>query len=112
MIVRPHDIRWPILRPRTRNSVPPLAFAAFVRRSTPFPSWAKGLAIGAAITGLVAAALGFLLPYYRELGLTADDYVMFMRFKRTLVGVVIGIVISIVVACGRTKARESGERSV
>jgi hypothetical protein len=92
----------------------PLAFAAFVllRRSTPFPSWAKGLAIGAAITGLIAAALGFLLPYYRELGLTDDDYVVLMRLKRTLVGVVIGIVISIVVACERPKSRESGERSV
>jgi hypothetical protein len=92
----------------------PLAFAAFVllRRSTPFPSWAKGLAIGAAITGLIAAALGFLLPYYRELGLTDNDYVVLMRLKRTLVGVVIGIVISIVVACERPKSRESGERSV
>jgi len=92
----------------------PLAFAAFVllRRSTPFLSWAKGLAIGAAITGLIAAALGFLLPYYRELGLTDDDYVVLMRLKRTLVGVVIGIAISIVVACERPKSRESGERSV
>ena len=92
----------------------PLAFAAFVllRRSTLFPPWAKGLAIGAAITGLVAAALGFLLPYYRELGLTADDYVVLMRLKRTLGGVVIGIVISIIVAFGRPKPRESGERSV
>jgi hypothetical protein len=92
----------------------PLAFAAFVllRRSTPFLSWAKGLAIGAAITGLIAAALGFLLPYYRELGLTDNDYVVLMRLKRTLVGVVIGIVISIVVACERPKSRESGERSV
>jgi hypothetical protein len=92
----------------------PLAFAAFVllRRSTPFPSWAKGLAIGAAITGLVVAALGFLLPYYRELGLTPDNYVVLMRLKRTLVGFVIGIVVSIIVACGRSKPRESGERSV
>jgi hypothetical protein len=92
----------------------PLAFAGFVllRRSTPFPSWAKGLAIAAAITGLVAAALGFLLPYYRELGLTADHYVTLMRFRRVLAGVVIGIVISIIVACRRPKLRESGERSV
>ncbi len=92
----------------------PLAFAAFVllRRSMPFPSWAKGLAIGAAISGLVAAAVGFLLPYHRELGLTHDNYVVLMRLKRTLVGIVIGIVISIIVACGRPKPREGGERSV
>jgi hypothetical protein len=61
---------------------------------------------------IVAAALGFLLPYYRELGLTADDYVVLMRLKRTLVGVVIGIVISIIVEFGRVKPRESGERLV
>jgi hypothetical protein len=99
---------------RALESVFPLAFAAFVllSRSTPFPSWAKGLAIGAAITGLVAAALSFLLPHYRELGLTIDGYVALMRLKRTLVGVVIGIVISILVARGRTKPRESGERSL
>ena len=92
----------------------PPAFAAFVllRRSPPFPSWAKGLAIGAAVAGLAAAALDFLLPHYRELGLTADDYVMLMRSRRVIVGVVMGIVISIVVACMRRTPRESGERSV
>jgi len=94
----------------------PPAFAAFVllKRSSPgpFPSWAKGLAIGAAVAGLVAAVLHFLLPHYRELGLTADDYVVLMHFWRTLVGVVMGIIISIVVACMRTRRRESGDGSV
>ena len=90
----------------------PLAFAAFVllKRSTTFPTWAKGLAIGAAITGLVVAALEFLLPHYRELGLTADSYLMLTRLKHQLVGFVGGIGVSILIACGRLKRRESGER--
>jgi hypothetical protein len=92
----------------------PLAFAAFVllRRSVPFPPWAKGLGVGAGVVGLAAAALRFSLPYYRELGLTADDYVMGMRLSRTLSGVFTGIVISIVVACMRTKPHKSANRSV
>jgi peptidoglycan biosynthesis protein MviN/MurJ (putative lipid II flippase) len=92
------------------------AFAAFVllKRSSPgpFPSWAKGLAIGAAVAGLVAAGLHFALPRCRELGLRDDDYVELMHFWRTLVGVVMGIIISIVVACMRTRRRESGDGSV
>lgn len=87
----------------------PLAFAAFVllRRSTPFPSWAKGLAVGAGVVGLAAPALQLSLQYYRELGLTGDDYMLGMRVSRMLSGVFIGIVISIVVACGRKKPGES-----
>jgi|ERR1700736_1543418 len=80
-----------------------------LRRS--FPPWAKGLAIGAAVVGLGATALSFLLPHYRELGLTSHDYVVLMRCKRTLIGIVMGIVISIVVAC-ETRSRDRGDRSV
>jgi hypothetical protein len=94
----------------------PPALAAFVlfRRSSPgpFPPWAKGLAIGAAAAGLVVAALHYLLPHYRELGMTFDSYVALMHFKRNLAGIVMGIFISIVVACmPKTTPRESGERS-
>jgi hypothetical protein len=88
---------------------PSVAVLALLRRS--FPPWAKGLAIGAAVVGLVGAAVSFLLPHYRELGLTADDYVMLMRLRFVLAGVVMGIVISIVVAC-ETKGRKHGEGSV
>lgn len=92
----------------------PVGFVIFVflRHSVPFPSWAKGLGVGAGVVGLAAAALRLSLPYYRELGLTADDYVAGMRLSRTLSGVFIGIVISIVVACMRTKPRESANRPV
>jgi hypothetical protein len=90
----------------------PLGFAAFVllRRSPAFPRWAKGLAVAAAIVGLAAAVLQLSLPHYRELGLTADEYVLLMRLSRTLGGVVVGIVISIVVACMRTRPHEGADR--
>ena len=88
---------------------PSFAVFALLRRS--FPPWAKGLAIGAAVVGLGVAALSFLLPHYRELGLTDHDYVVLMHWKRTLVGVVVGVAISIVVAC-ETKGRKRGEGSV
>jgi hypothetical protein len=92
----------------------PVAFAGFVllRRSRPFPSWAKGLAVGAAVAGLAAAVLDFILPYYRELGLTTRDRVVLLRLSCALAGIVIGIVISIIVACMRTKPDERGEHSV
>jgi hypothetical protein len=89
----------------------PPSFAVFALLRRSFPPWAKGLAIGAAVVGLGAAALSFLLPHYRELGLTDHDYIVLMRCKRTLVGVVMGIVISIVVAC-ETRSRDRAERSV
>jgi hypothetical protein len=80
----------------------PVAFAAFVllRRSSPgpFPSWAKGLAIGAAVVGLLVAVLHYLALHYRELGMTEHEYMLLMHWKRTLAGVVSGIVISVVVA--------------
>ena len=93
----------------------PLLFAAYVlRRSSPgpFPSWAKGLAIGAAVVGLVVAVLHYLALHYRELGMTLDDYMVLMHFKRTLEGVVYGIIISIVVSCMRTVRRENDNGSV
>jgi peptidoglycan biosynthesis protein MviN/MurJ (putative lipid II flippase) len=93
----------------------PTAFAAFVllKRSSPgpFPSWAKGLAIGAALAGLVAAVLHYQALHYRELGMTLGNYMVLMHFWRTLVGVVMGIIISIVVACMRKPRRESREGS-
>ena len=62
----------------------PTSFAifAFFRRS--FPPWAKGLAIVAAVVGLGVASLSFLLPHYRELGLTQHRYMVLMHLKRTL----------------------------
>ena len=92
----------------------PVAFAAFVllRRTNPFPSWAKILAIGVAAAGLVVAALNYLLPHYRELGMTTDSYIMLMHFRRTLAGVVIGIVISILVSCARTTSPRKRESAV
>ena len=93
----------------------PLVFAVYVlRRSSPgpFPSWAKGLAIGAAVAGLVVAVLHYLALHYRELGMTLDDYMLLMHLRRTLAGVVFGIIISIVVSCMRTMRRESDNGSV
>ena len=91
--------------------IPP-AFAMFVllRRSSPgpFPSWAKGLAIGAAVTGLVVAVLHYLALHYRDLGMTSDEYMVLMHFRRTLAGVVIGIILSIIVSCMRTTPPETG----
>jgi hypothetical protein len=88
----------------------PVAFAAFVllRRSSPgpFPSWAKGLAIGAAVVGLLVAVLHYLALHYRELGMTLDNYMVLMHLTRTLAGVVCGIIISIVVSCMRARRRE------
>ena len=82
---------------------------AWLRRS--LPPWAKGLAIGAATVGFGVAALSFLLPHYRELGLTDHDYVLLMHLKRTLAGTVCGIVISILVAC-ETRFPHRAEPSV
>ena len=93
----------------------PLVFAVYVlRRSSPgpFPSWAKGLAIGAAVAGLVVAVLHYLALHYRELGMTLDNYMVLMHLRRTLAGVVCGIIISIVVSCMRERRRESDDGSV
>jgi hypothetical protein len=88
----------------------PVSFAAFVllRRSSPgpFPSWAKGLAIGAAVVGLLVAVLHYLALHYRELGMTLGNYMVLMHLRRTLAGVVGGIIISIVVSCMRERRRE------
>ena len=115
IIVRPVALFYKLFGVAFEVLFPP-AFAAFVllkrSRPGPFPSWAKGLAIGAAVAGLVAAVLHFLALHYRELGLTLDDYVVLMHFWRTLVGAVMGIIISIVVACMRKTPREAGERPV
>ena len=93
----------------------PLVFAVYVlRRSSPdpFPSWAKGLAIGAAVVGLVVAVLHYLALHYRELGMTLDNYMVLMHLRRTLAGVVFGIIISIVVSCMRDRRREKDNVSV
>jgi hypothetical protein len=93
--------------------IPP-GFAMFVllRRSKPFPVWAKALSIAGAVAGLAAAALGFLLRHYPQLNLTTDYRGLFLRFKFMLSGMFIGIAISIVVACMRTKPGEDRQRSV
>ena len=114
-LVRPVTLSYTLFANALELLFPP-AFAAFVllRRSSPgpFPSWAKGLAIGAAVAGLVVAVLHYLALHYRELGMTLDNYMVLMHLRRTLAGVVMGIVISIVVACMRKTPRESGERPV
>lgn len=93
----------------------PLMFAVYVLRRSrpvPFPSWAKGLAIGAAVVGLVVAVLQYLALHYRELRITLDDYMVLMHVRRTLTGVVFGIIISIVVSCMRERRHEGGDGSV
>jgi hypothetical protein len=93
----------------------PLVFAVYVLRRSrpvPFPSWAKGLAIGAAVTGLVVVVLNSLALHYRELGMNLDNYMVLMHVRRTLAGVVIGIIISIVVSCMRERRREGDDGSV
>ena len=94
----------------------PLAFAAFIlfRRSHPgpFPSWTKKLAISAAAAGIVVAVLHYLLPHYRELGMTAGAYVALMHFRRILAGVVVGILLSIVVYCTRSGASAKDQAAV
>ena len=93
----------------------PLVFAVYVLRRSrpvPFPLWAKGLAIGAAGTGVVVAVLHYLALHYRELGMTLDNYMVLMHARRTLAGVVFGIIISIAVSCMRERRRESDDGSV
>jgi Na+/proline symporter len=92
----------------------PVAFAAFVflRRSRPFPGWAKGVAVAAAIAGITSAVLSFVLLHHRDFGLSTPARFNLLGTKHTLDGIVIGFVLSVVFACMRTVPGRSGEREV
>ena len=83
----------------------PATFAALVlfRRSKPFPLWAKAVSIVAAVAGLTAAYLGFLLHNYPQLGVSAGDRILFVRARLILSGIFAGIFISILAAFGERR---------
>jgi UDP-N-acetylmuramyl pentapeptide phosphotransferase/UDP-N-acetylglucosamine-1-phosphate transferase len=83
----------------------PVSFAAFVlfRRSKPFPTWAKAVSIVAAVAGIAAAYLGFLLHNYPQLGVATGDRGLLLRCRFILSGTVGGILISILAAFGKRR---------